>query len=172
MGCCCWHHGTDALDCCQSDSTCHPDICGSADDHPEVCGSADEHPEVPSFCVTRHDGADFHYGCGHGRCTFVKNSSFERMLVEMGQAGFLPGIVDAWPIRLVSGRLLCSPDSPSFANTAAHPLTELRHASLRPWRPRQVVAKRLVGLTCSHCRLAGRPSSLGFVHQGAVGCQN
>lgn len=93
MGCCCWHHGTDALDCCQSDSTCHPDICGSADDHPEACGSADEHPEVPSFCVTRHDGADFHYGCDHGRCTFVKNSSFERMLVEMGQAGFCQGLL-------------------------------------------------------------------------------
>ena len=84
MGCCCWHHGTDALDCCQSDSSCHRDICGHA---------ADGHPEVPSFCVARHDGADFHYGCGHGRCTFVKNSSFERMLVEMGQAGFCQGVL-------------------------------------------------------------------------------
>lgn len=84
MGCCCWHHGADALDCCQSAPSCHRDICGHA---------ADGHVQAASFCLNRHDGADFHYGCGHGRCTFVKNSSFERMLVEMGQAGFCQGLL-------------------------------------------------------------------------------
>ena len=82
MGCCCWHHGADALDGCQLDSSCHRDICRHA---------TDDHAQAPSFCLNRYDGADFHYGRGHGRCTFVKNSSFERMLVEMGQAGFCQG---------------------------------------------------------------------------------